>query len=187
MAVQKGEKIVPGHQAYSPTRGVPVLSLKQKQEVCKLIAQGLSNTNIEMYLEEAYGLEVSRQVIHKTYRNGRKWKPYINKLLATPDSWKLLPLARKGNRLLLLEKAAQESLTKRYRRRYSKGELVGEEEIVESGNIAPIVREARMEVEGENQTNSVIVNFGYRAPKPPEEKEKKVEKELEDDKSEEEK
>lgn len=62
--------------------------------------------------------------------------------------------------------------------------MVGEEEIIEAGNIAPIVREARMEVEGENQAHSVVVNFGYRqkAPIIESKEEKKEEVEKPDDK-----
>ena len=159
-----------GAPSGAPKRGpgIPVLRLnnKIKEEICQLIVEGYNNSVISEFILEQYEIPISRQCIHENYRNGRKWKKYITSLAAKPDSWKLHPLAKKGNRLILLQDAINKSLEKTVRSRFGKfGEVTQTEtEYKQVGNVSGLIREARAETEGDSQPASVQIVFGHRQP-----------------------
>jgi len=159
-----------GAPSGAPKRGpgIPVLRLnnKIKEEICQLIVEGYNNSVISEFILEQYEIPISRQCIHENYRNGRKWKKYITALAAKPDSWKLHPLAKKGNRLILLQDAINKSLEKTVRSRFGRfGEVTQTEtEYKQVGNVSGLIREARAETEGDSQPASVQIVFGHRQP-----------------------
>jgi len=142
------------------------LNNKIKEEICQLIVEGYNNSVISEFILEQYEIPISRQCIHENYRNGRKWKKYITALAAKPDSWKLHPLAKKGNRLILLQDVINKSLEKTVRSRFGRfGEVTQTEtEYKQVGNVSGLIREARAETEGDSQPASVQIVFGHRQP-----------------------
>ncbi len=132
---------------------LPKLTPDQQNELCGLLAAGYNCERASDYFLETYGIKLSRQNIHKNYVKNKKWQAVINRLVGVIDQ-KIIehPLAHKMNRLNIIQEALNESFTWRLDKvHFSKlGRKVSEVYKKNVGNVASLIREARIEIEGES-------------------------------------
>ena len=144
----------------------PKLSDEQRKQVCAWIPEGWNAYRISEMLDEDYDIKVTPKTIHINYIKGKKWQGLIKKLSDILDKELMKhPLAKKENRLAILNKAINEAMTWRLDQiRYDKdGREVSRIEKRQVGTVASLVREARAEVEGEAPTTSspiIIITSG---------------------------
>jgi len=128
------------------------LKRKHKYFVCSLLASGYSPALCVQELKERYEIEVTEDNIRDNYLNGRKWKPLIAKLSDKFQSQILQhPLAQKYNRLNFLLEAINEAFRIRDIKVYYDKDGVELSRLQRNypAIIANLIREARMEVEGD--------------------------------------
>ena len=135
--------------------------------ICKLIAAGFGDRWISNYLYEEYDISVAPTNVWHTYRKGKKWQNLILHYMKNDNDWKSHPLSRKKNRLDIISRAIDQSLLIRTERRFDKtGAEILTKSYDEAGNVAPLIREARSEAEGENIPQQVVIVFGHRKSAP---------------------
>ena len=132
------------------------LSGREQIELCTLLAVGYNSQRCADIFNEEYGIEITASNIYQNYQRGAKWKKLIARL--TRESERNLlkhPLAKKINRLKLLQDAINEAFTWRLDRiNYDKnGKELSRVEKRNIGMIASLVREARIETEVEGQSD----------------------------------
>lgn len=119
-------------------------------EICLGIALSMTTKQIQDALKERYRVNMSIQNIDHNYRHAPKWRKIIDYLRRRYlNNISRIPIANKGIRLAYLQEALNEAMTLHVKTRNQFGEIK-ERRI---GLIPAIVREARLEVEGEKGVN----------------------------------
>lgn len=128
------------------------LSARDQLNLCALLAVGYNAQRCADIFEEEYGIEITLQNVWTNYIQSKKWQKII-KRMAREAERKVLqhPLARKINRLNLLKDAINEAFTWRLDKiHYDKeGTELSRVEKRNIGMVAQLIREARIEIEGE--------------------------------------
>lgn len=130
----------------------PKLKPSQRVLLCSMLATGYSPTVVAQRLKAEYGIEITPRGV-ALYQTSPKWIPEIEKLKSTQEEFIAKhPLASKVNRLNILQdaindasrqkctKIVRDTKTGKVKDRFFKSEV---------GAIPHLVREARIEVEGE--------------------------------------
>jgi hypothetical protein len=128
------------------------LSGKDQLNLCALLAVGYNCQRSADIFQEEYGIDLSVQNIWKNYVQNKKWQKIIKRMQRETERKVLShPLAKKINRLKLLQDAINEAFTWRLDRiNYDKeGNELSRVEKRNIGMIAALIREARAEIEGE--------------------------------------
>ena len=109
--VKEGKKLPRGRPKTS------TIKARQSQrdyqfKICVWLALGKSNRQIIDLLQDRVGMRMSRQVLDKTYRYGKKWKPVISYLrIRYLNNISRIPIVNQVKRLSMLNEAAEEALT----------------------------------------------------------------------------
>lgn len=173
-----------------PGKGnMPKLSVDMQREVCVWIAEGWGSERIAQEIKDLYNIDISRQAIHNFYMKNKKFQSLIQRLRTQLDKDILKhPLAVKKNRLEILRRAIEEAFMWRTDKVvYDKaGKEIARVEKRQIAAIAALIREARVEVEGDKiegatgpTTNNIVlvmVKPGEKIPKELQEKAIDVEK-----------
>jgi len=143
---------------------MPKLSGREQVELCALLAVGYNPQRCADIFEEEHDIKITAHNVYKNYQRKPRWKKLIARL--TRESERQLmkhPLAKKINRLKLLQDAVNEAFTWRLDRiNYDKdGNELSRVEKRNIGMIAQLIREARIEVEGDkpfiDQSKHIII------------------------------
>lgn len=137
---------------------------QHKTEVCLCIALGYNAERIIEHLKDIFKVEVTRHNIYQNYIKSPKWQARAQDLAEKLDAELIKhPLAKKVNRLNILLKAINEALIWRDHKIYfdKDGDELARLEKLGIGNIASLVKEARAEVEGEEESGPTIYNIIY--------------------------
>lgn len=143
------------------------LTAEQQNQVCSWIADGWTSRRIAEKVEEEYDIKISHIAIYEGYMHGKKWKPVIERfrkeLIKNIMS---VPIAQKKVRLREIEETINEAKRWRVDKLYfdKDGNEVGKVEKRNIGIIPALIKEARAEVEGDQdkaETNVYnIINYG---------------------------
>lgn len=128
------------------------LSAKDQLNLCALLGVGYNSQRCADIFEEEYGIKISPENIFQNYIQNKKWQKIIKRMQREAERKVLShPLAKKVNRLNLLKDAANEAFTWRLDRiNYDKdGNELSRVEKRNIGMIAALIREARVEIEGD--------------------------------------
>jgi hypothetical protein len=131
------------------------LSAKEQLDLCALIAIGYNAQRCADIFEEEQGIILSNDNIYQNYIRNPKWQKIIKRMRREAERKVLShPLAKKINRLKLLQDAINEAFTWRLDKiNYDKeGNELSRVEKRNIGMIAALIREARTEIEGEKGT-----------------------------------
>jgi len=127
------------------------LSAKDQLNLCALLAVGYNSQRCADIFEEEYDIEITPQNIWQNYIQNKKWQKIIKRMQRETERKVLShPLAKKINRLKLLQDAINEAFTWRLDKiHYDKeGNELSRIEKRNIGMIASLIREAREEIEG---------------------------------------
>jgi hypothetical protein len=128
------------------------LSAKEQLKLCALIAVGYNSQRCADIFEEEYGIGLSQQNVSDNYIHNKKWQKIIKRMQREAERRVLAhPLAKKINRLKLLQDAINEAFTWRLDKIHydHEGNELSRVEKRNIGMIAALIREARAEIEGE--------------------------------------
>lgn len=131
---------------------MPKLSGREQIELCALLAVGYNSQRCVDIFNEEYGIEMSAQNVYLNYQRNPRWKKLIARLTREAERNVMKhPLAKKINRLKLLQDAINEAFTWRLDKiHYDKnGNELSRVEKRNIGMIAQLIREARSEIEGD--------------------------------------
>ena len=128
------------------------LSAKDQLNLCALLAVGYNSQRCTDIFEEEYDIEITPANVFNNYIQNKKWQKIIKRMQREAERRVLShPLAKKINRLKLLQDAINEAFTWRLDKiHYDKeGNELSRIEKRNIGMIAALIREARAEIEGE--------------------------------------
>jgi len=126
------------------------LSGKQQLDLCALIAVGYNSQRCADIFDEEYGISITPDNVYQNYIRNKKWQKIIKRMQREAERKVLAhPLAKKINRLKLLQDAINEAFTWRLDKiHYDKeGNELSRIEKRNIGMIAALIREAREEIE----------------------------------------
>jgi len=147
-------------------RSQPRLSAEQINQVIEWIVMGYGATVISQKIEDEFDIIISKQAVWKDYIHNKKYTPQLKKLRADFEKEILkVPIAQKKVRLKILQDAIREAESFRLDKiHYDKdGNELSRIEKKMPGIIASLIKEARAEVEGDNNISvSVpVINLVY--------------------------
>jgi hypothetical protein len=128
------------------------LSAKDQLNLCALLAVGYNSQRCADIFDEEYGIDITPDNVWQNYIQNKKWQKIIKRMQREAERRVLShPLAKKINRLKLLQDAINEAFTWRLDKiHYDKeGNELSRVEKRNIGMIAALIREARAEIEGD--------------------------------------
>ena len=132
--------------------GQAKLSGREQVELCALLAVGYNAQRCVDIFEEQYDITLTMQNVYQNYIKAPKWKKLIARRTREAERNVMKhPLAKKVNRLKVLQDAINEAFTWRLDKiHYDKdGTELSRVEKRNIGMIAQLIRETRIEIEGE--------------------------------------